>query len=55
VPGNVWCARCEFAGTVHEEVTACITIPPFVADGATFSVAVDPGEEARPLRIRVRV
>jgi DnaJ-class molecular chaperone len=55
VPGNVWCVRCEFAGTVREEVTACITIPPFVTDGATFSVAVDPGEEARPLRIRVRV
>jgi hypothetical protein len=54
-PGSLWCTRCAFEGSVREDVTACITIPPFVADGATFTVHLDPEEAAPPLRVRVRV
>jgi DnaJ-class molecular chaperone len=53
--GSIWCVRCEFAGTVPDEVTACIALPAEVADGATFSVRFDElAEEAPPLRVRVR-
>lgn len=51
-PGTLWCVRCEFQGTVREDVTVCIGIPPLVADGATFTVHVDPNGAA-PLRVRV--
>jgi DnaJ-class molecular chaperone len=53
--GSIWCVRCEFAGTVPDEVTACIAFPAEVADGATFSVRFDDlADEAPPLRVRVR-
>lgn len=52
--GSIWCVRCEFDGTVREEVTVCIAIPPAVGDGVTFSVRVDPSDDVAPLRVRVR-
>jgi len=52
--GSIWCARCEFAGTVPEEVTVCISIPPAVSDGASFTVHVDEIDDTPPLRLRVR-
>jgi molecular chaperone DnaJ len=54
-PGSIWCVRCEFEGSVREEVTVCIAIPPAVADGATFTVRVDRHDAVPPLRVRVRV
>jgi DnaJ-class molecular chaperone len=53
-PG-VWCIRCEFQGTVREEVTACIVLPPLVTDGATFTVRLEPQDAVPPLRVRVRL
>jgi DnaJ-class molecular chaperone len=53
-PSSVWCVRCEFEGTVREDVTVCIVLPPAVTDGATFSVRVDPEEVAPPVRVRAR-
>jgi DnaJ-class molecular chaperone len=53
-PGSVWCVRCEFEGTVREDVTVCIAIPPSVVDGTTFTVRIDPQDAAPPLRVRVR-
>jgi len=53
-PTSVWCQRCEYDGTVREDVTVCISFSPFVSDGATFSVRVDPGDASPPLRVRVR-
>jgi DnaJ-class molecular chaperone len=54
-PGSIWCVRCEFAGTVREEVTVRLDIPAAVHDGATFTVPLDPREAVPPLRVRVRV
>jgi molecular chaperone DnaJ len=52
---SVWCARCEYRGTVRDEITACVPIPAEVCDGALFTVAVDELGRAPPLRVRVRV
>ena len=46
--------RCEFEGSVPDEVTVCIAFPAAVADGATFSVRFDMAEDVPPLRVRVR-
>ena len=51
---RLWCARCQFAGTIVEDVTICIAIPPHVPDGTGFRVTVDPTGEAPSLRLRVR-
>ena len=51
---RLWCTRCQFAGTVVEDVTICIAIPPHVPDGTGFRVTVDPTGEAPSLRLRVR-
>jgi molecular chaperone DnaJ len=53
--GELWCARCDYAGTTREIVTVCIPIPPEVGDGAAFMVATDPAGRAQPLRVRIRV
>jgi molecular chaperone DnaJ len=53
--GELWCARCDYAGTTRENVTVCIPIPPAVADGAAFTVATDPAGRAQPMRVRLRV
>jgi molecular chaperone DnaJ len=54
-PGRLWCARCEHAGRVLENLTICIPIPPAVADGVAFSVATDGEGRGPPLRVRIRV
>jgi molecular chaperone DnaJ len=54
-PGRLWCARCEHAGRVLQNLTICIPIPPAVADGAAFSVATDGEGRGPPLRVRIRV
>jgi molecular chaperone DnaJ len=53
--GHVWCRRCEFEGTVLDEVTVWIPIPPLARDGVSFAVAADPLGVAPPLRVRLRV
>jgi DnaJ-class molecular chaperone len=53
-PGSIWCVRCEFAGSVPDEVTVCIAFPAAVADGATFNVRFDMAEDVPPLRVRIR-
>jgi hypothetical protein len=54
-PGSVWCRRCTFAGTVVEEITLCIPIPPAVADGTTFGVTVDATGSLPDLAVRIRL
>jgi molecular chaperone DnaJ len=51
---RLWCARCEFAGTVVDQVTICISIPRHVAEGTAFRVAVDPTGSTPSLRLRIR-
>jgi molecular chaperone DnaJ len=53
-PNELWCARCEFAGAIDDEVTVALAIPPAVADGATFTIRFDDVASAPPLRVRVR-
>jgi DnaJ-class molecular chaperone len=53
--GRLWCRRCEYVGTVREDVTVCVPIPASVADGTIFNVAADPAGHAPPLRVRIRV
>jgi DnaJ-class molecular chaperone len=54
-PSSFWCVRCEFAGSIVEEVAVCIAIPPLAPAGATFTVRVDPLGQAPPLRVRLNV
>jgi DnaJ-class molecular chaperone len=54
-PGRLWCVRCEFEGSVREEVTVCLAIPPSVPDGATFTVHIDPRDAVPLLRVKVRL
>jgi molecular chaperone DnaJ len=53
-PGHLWCTRCEFEGTIVDQVIACVAIPPGVADGTTFTVRASPLDAVPPLRVRVR-
>ena len=53
--GRLWCRRCVYAGTVREQVTVCVPIPPAVTDGTVFNVATDPAGRASPMRVRIRV
>jgi molecular chaperone DnaJ len=53
--GELWCVRCDYAGTTRENVTVCVPIPEAVADGAAFNVHTDPHGRAPPLRVRIRV
>jgi DnaJ-class molecular chaperone len=51
---HVWCVRCEFEGSIVDDVTALLAIPAGVSDGTTFTVRFD-GEDPRPpLRVCVR-
>lgn len=54
-PGSLWCRRCEFAGTVVEDVTLHIAVPPLVPDGATFRLTGAGHGETPALTIRIRV
>jgi DnaJ-class molecular chaperone len=52
--GQLWCRRCEFEGTIVDNVTLCLTIPPFVADGVRFRVEGDPFGGTPPLSVCIR-
>lgn len=52
---KVWCTRCQFEGTVIDEVTVCVQIPPLVRAGTTFSIPLDRFERVPPLRVRIRL
>ncbi|HEX4405060.1 MAG TPA: DnaJ domain-containing protein [Polyangia bacterium] len=51
---RVWCVRCEYAGSIVDDVTALLAIPAGVNDGATFTIRFDGEEPPPPLRVRVR-
>jgi molecular chaperone DnaJ len=51
----LWCRRCEYAGTVTDEVTFCLDIPPGARDGTTFAFDTDPTGSSGPLRLRLRL
>jgi DnaJ-class molecular chaperone len=53
--GELWCVRCDYAGTTRENVTVCVPIPAAVSDGCAFSVETDPHGRAPPMRVRIRV
>jgi hypothetical protein len=52
---RLWCRRCEFEGTIVDNVTLCLTIPPFVADGTMFRVAGDRPGVAPTLSVCIHV
>ncbi|HEY0705817.1 MAG TPA: DnaJ domain-containing protein [Polyangia bacterium] len=52
--GVLWCRRCEFAGTVIDQVTFTVVVPQAARDGLTFSFETDPSHRHPPLRIRLR-
>jgi DnaJ-class molecular chaperone len=52
--GVLWCRRCEFAGTVIDQVTFTVVVPRAVRDGLTFTFETDPSHRHPPLRIRLR-
>lgn len=52
--GVLWCRRCDYAGSVMEQVTFTLVVPSNVRDGLTFSFETDPSHRHPPLRIRLR-
>ncbi|HET6280334.1 MAG TPA: DnaJ domain-containing protein [Polyangia bacterium] len=54
-PHEVWCVRCEFAGSIVEEVSLRIPIPAQVKDGTSFTLADPMGIMPASLRVRIRV
>jgi DnaJ-class molecular chaperone len=54
-PATVWCRRCEFAGSVVEQVTLCVPIPGAAPDGLTFNLELDRLGDLPPMTVRVRV
>jgi DnaJ-class molecular chaperone len=51
----LWCRRCEYAGTVMDDVTFNLEIPPAARDRTTFAFDTDPTGTTAPLRLRLRV
>jgi hypothetical protein len=54
-PNAVWCRRCQFAGSVVEEITLCVPIPPQAPDGMTFNLELDRLGDLPPMTVRLRV
>jgi molecular chaperone DnaJ len=54
-PRGVWCRRCEFAGSVVEEITICVPIPALARDGLTCNVELDRLGDLPALTVRLRV
>ena len=52
---QVWCRRCEYAGSVIDLVAIAVRIPPAVPDRTGFVFPTDPTGMKPPLRVRVRV
>lgn len=51
----LWCRRCEYAGTILDDVTFTLDIPAHARDRQTFSFETDPTGTTAPLRLRLRV
>jgi molecular chaperone DnaJ len=51
----LWCRRCEYAGTVMDDVTFTLEVPAYPRDRLTFSFETDPSGSTAPLRLRLRV
>jgi len=52
---TVWCRRCQFEGSVVEEVTLCVPIPEHAPDGLTFSLGLERLGDLAPMAVRIRV
>jgi molecular chaperone DnaJ len=51
----LWCRRCEYAGTVIDQVTFTLELPPACRTGSVFTFVTDPSGNCPPIRIRIRV
>jgi molecular chaperone DnaJ len=54
-PHGVWCRRCQFAGSVVEQVTLCVQIPALAPDGLMFNLELDRLGDLPPMTVRLRV
>lgn len=52
---TVWCRRCQFEGSVVEEVTLCVPIPEHAPDGMTFNLQMERLGDLPPMAVRIRV
>ncbi len=52
---TVWCRRCQFEGSVVEDVTLCVPIPEHAPDGMTFSLQLERLGDLPPMAVRIRV
>lgn len=52
---TVWCRRCQFEGSVVEDVTLCVPIPPHAPDGLTFNLELERLGDLPPMAVRIRV
>jgi molecular chaperone DnaJ len=52
---TVWCQRCQFEGSVVEEVTLCVPIPEHAPDGMTFNLEMERLGDLPPMAVRIRV
>jgi DnaJ-class molecular chaperone len=53
--GDVWCRRCQFQGSVVEQVTLCVPIPAAARDGLVFNLELDRLGDLPPMTVRLRV
>ena len=51
----LWCRRCEYAGTVVDQVAFRFEIPAWTPDGTAFTFFSDPSGLSAPLRLRLRI
>jgi molecular chaperone DnaJ len=51
----LWCQRCHHAGTIVDDVTFHLSIPPAVRDRTIWTFPTDPSGDSPPLRLRVRI
>ena len=54
-PRVLWCRRCEYAGTVIDQVTFTLELPAPVRPGSTFTFVTDPTGNTAPFRVRIRL
>lgn len=52
---TVWCRRCQFAGSVVEDVTLCVPIPAHAPDGMIFNLELERLGDLPPMAVRIRV
>jgi molecular chaperone DnaJ len=51
----LWCRRCEHAGTIIEQFTFTLELPPQVRAGSVFTFVTDPTGNTPHFRVRVRL